>query len=188
LDLVGWRSFGTMLLDMYPKGPFENSTYEIGTDPFKIAPYFDTGNYSARKHPRYGNLWIQGGPRARAYFSEEPEKAPSLNKIPLVKWDRRFVYVNSTHMLLPRGLNQVYDEAGGERTSGCLLHAKFLDGFGEKAAEETERRQHYARGREYDAYHQRDQGGDGLWTEWSERFLGWRQLEALGLMSKGKWA
>lgn len=188
LDLAGLRAFGTMLLDMYPKGPLDALKYMPGTDPFDVARFFDAGNYVFRKNPKYGNLWIQGGPRARAYFAEEPEKAPSLNKIPLVKWDRRFTYVSSTHMLLPRGLNQVYDEAGGEKTSGCLLHAKFLDGFVEKAAEELERRQHFARGREYDAYYLKQQTDTGLWNEWSEQFVDWRQLEEIGLMSKGNWA
>lgn len=90
-------------------------------------------------------------------------------------------------MLLPRGLNNVYDEAGGEKASGCLLHAKFLDSFVEKAAEEVERREHFAGGREYEAYHQ-STAQAGLWSSWSERYLGWRQLEMLGLMSKGNWA
>jgi hypothetical protein len=32
----------------------------------------------------FGNLWIQGGPRARRFFADDPERAPALNKIPLV--------------------------------------------------------------------------------------------------------
>ncbi len=188
LDQSGIRSFGTLLLDMYPRGPLSDLKYCEGQDPFEIAPWFDAGNYTIDTNPKYGNLWIQGGPRARVYFEDEPEEAPSLNKIPLVRWDRKYTYVSSTHMLLPRGLNQVYDRAGGEKASGCLLHAKFLDSLIDKAAEEVERRQHFARGREYDAYYKRGQTGDGLWCNWSERLTGWRQLETLGLMSKGNWA
>ncbi len=188
LDQSGVRSFGTMLVDMYPRGPIADAEYQPGQDPFELAPWFDSGNYMLSKNPRYGNLWIQGGPRARVYFSDAPEKSPSLNKIPLVKWDRRYAYVSSTHMLLPRGLNLVYDEAGGEKISGCLLHAKFLDVLADKAAEEVERREHFAKGREYDAYHDRADDPNGLWCEWSERYIDWRQLELLGLMSKGNWA
>lgn len=91
-------------------------------------------------------------------------------------------------MLLPRGLNNVFDEAGGEKASGCLLHAKFLDTLVEKAAEEQDRREHFAGGREYDAYFEAEQTGTRLWSPWSERYIGWRQLEMLGLMSKGNWA
>ena len=188
LDQSGMRSFGTMLIDMYPKGALDAEAYVPGQNPFEIAPWFDAGNYMITKNAKYGNLWIQGGPRARAYFSDAPEEAPSLNKIPLVKWDRRYAFVNSTHMLLPRGLNQVYDDKGGEKISGVLLHAKFLDSFIEKAAEEVERRQHFARGREYDAYHVKGSDTHSLWCPWSERYLDWQQLEHLGLMSKGNWA
>ena len=91
------------------------------------------------------------------FFADLPERAPALNKIPLVKWDRDYAYVSSTHMLLPRGLNLVYDEWGGEKASGCLLHAKFLDTFAAKAEEEMERGQHYANSHEYRAYRAGDQ-------------------------------
>jgi hypothetical protein len=136
----------------------------------------------------YGNLWIQGGPRARTFFAEKPERAPALNKIPLVRWQKGFAYASSTHMLLPRGLNLVFDEWGGEKTSGVLLHAKFLSTFVEKAAEEMVRRQHYAASAEYKAYHDGLTKDPDLWTRWSERYINWRQLEILGLMSKGNWA
>ena len=188
LDQSGIRSFGTMLLDMYPDQSLNGIKYRDGQDPFELAEWFDPGNYMISRNPKYGNLWIQGGPRARVHFADTPEAAPSLNKIPLVRWDRRYAYVSSTHMLLPRGLNNVYDEAGGEKASGCLLHAKFLDSFVEKAAEEVQRREHFAGGREYEAYHQQSHGQSGLWSAWSERYAGWRQLEMLGLMSKGNWA
>lgn len=187
LDQSGLRSFGTMLLDMYPDRPLTGVRYRDGQDPFELAQWFDPGNYMISRNPKYGNLWIQGGPRARVYFADSPEEAPSLNKIPLVKWDRKYAYVSSTHMLLPRGLNNVYDAAGGEKASGCLMHAKFLDSFVTKAAEEVERREHFAGGREYAAYHQQAEDGPGLWSSWSEHFMGWRQIEMLGLMSKGNW-
>ena len=65
---------------------------------------------------------------------------------------RDYAYVSSTHMLLPRGLNLVYERPGGEKASGCLLHAKFLDTFAAKAEEELRRGQHYAESHEYRAY------------------------------------
>ena len=188
LDASSIKSFSAMLLDMYPKGPIGEHPYQEGQDPLEIAAWFDSGNYTLKRNKRFGNLWIQGGPRRRVFFRDAPEKAPALNKIPLVKWEKRYVYASSTHMLLPRGLNRVYDEAGGEKATGCLLHAKFLDTLEDKAAEEVTRRQHFARGREYDAYYRKDAGEDGLWTPHSERFDGWQRLETLGLMSKGNWA
>ena len=188
LDASSIRSFSAMLLDMYPKGPFDVVPYREGQDPFEVAPYFDSGNYVINRNKRYGNLWIQGGPRARMFFADLPERAPALNKIPLVKWHRDYAYASSTHMLLPRGLNQVYDEWGGEKASGCLLHAKFLDTFAVKAEEEMDRRQHYANSHEYRAYRAAVSTQPDLWCKWSEKYINWRQLEILGLMSKGNWA
>ncbi len=188
LDASSIRSFGAMLLDMYPKGTINAQPYQEGQDPFEIASWFDSANYMISRNHKFGNLWIQGGPRARAFFSTNPERAPALNKIPLVKWHRAYTYVSSTHSLLPRGLNLVYDEWGGEKASGVLLHAKFLDTFARKAAEELERKQHYAASHEYKAYHQHLKDNPDLWCKWSERYINWRQLEILGLMSKGNWA
>lgn len=188
LDASSIKSFGAMLLDMYPRGSIDEQPYQAGQNPMDIVSWFDSGNYVIQKNKIFGNLWIQGGPRARAFFSERPERAPALNKIPLVKWDRAYTYVSSTHMLLPRGLNLVYDEWGGEKASGCLLHAKFLDTFNEKSAEEIKRGQHYANSMEYRAYLKHLKENPELWCKWSEKYINWRQLEILGLMSKGNWA
>ncbi|RVT83399.1 glycosyltransferase family 2 protein [Rhodobacteraceae bacterium CCMM004] len=188
LDSSSIRSFGTMLLDMYPKGPLSAQPYRDGQDPLDIACWFDAGNYTISRNPTFRNLWIQGGPRARVFFPDRPARAPALNKIPLVKWDRSYTYISSTHTLLPRGLNLVYDEWGGEKTCGVLLHAKFLDTMAAKAAEELERRQHYANSAEYRAYAETLADSPDLWCRWSEKYINWRQLEILGLMSKGNWA
>jgi len=188
LDASSIRSFSAMLLDMYPKGPIDGFAYREGQDPFEIASWFDSGNYTISRNGRFGNLWIQGGPRARAFFRDRPERAPALNKVPLVRWQRHYAYVSSTHMLLPRGLNLVYDEWGGEKASGCLLHAKFLDSFAAKSEEELQRRQHYANSHEYRAYQAHLKTNPDLWCRWSEKYINWRQLEILGLMSKGNWA
>ncbi|QBY02038.1 glycosyltransferase family 2 protein [Rhodophyticola sp. CCM32] len=188
LDASSVKSFGTMLLDMYPKGPITLQPYHEGQNPFEIACWFDAGNYMINRNKQFGNLWIQGGPRARLFFPDKPERAPALNKIPLVKWNKYYTFASSTHMLLPRGLNLVYDEWGGEKTSGVLMHAKFLDTFSDKASEELDRRQHYANSHEYEAYYQGLNEDPNLWCKWSERYINWRQLEILGLMSKGNWA
>ncbi len=188
LDASSIKSFSAMLLDMYPKGRLDAHPYQQGQNPIEIAGWFDSGNYTMTRNRLFGNLWIQGGPRARVFFADQPENAPALNKVPLVKWDKRYAYVSSTHMLLPRGLNQVYDEWGGEKASGVLLHAKFLDTFTSKAAEELSRGQHYSASVEYKAYAESLKDDPDLWCKWSEKYINWRQLEILGLMSKGNWA
>ena len=69
-----------------------------------------------------------------------------------------------------------------------MLHAKFLNTLTHKAAEEMERGEHYAGGREYRAYHAHLQDRAVFWNRWSEKYINWRQLEILGLISKGNWA
>jgi hypothetical protein len=91
-------------------------------------------------------------------------------------------------MLLPRGLNLVYDEWGGEKASGCLLHAKFLTPWATRREEELKRgRALRGRARIPGLCRRPDERTD-LWCKWSEKYINWRQLEILGLMSKGNWA
>jgi hypothetical protein len=187
LERQGRHSFGALMLDMYPKGPVGAQPYSPGDDPFAVLCWFDGGNYTIRKQPRLQNLWVQGGVRARAFFGEAPRRAPTMQKIPLVKWHWRYVYVNSAHALLPRRLNRVYDETGGEMTSGVLLHSKFLHTIVEKSAEEKHRREHFANSRLYDSYYDALTRDPDLWCRGSTRLTGWRQLEAMGLMSRGGW-
>ncbi len=188
LDNSAIRSFSAMLIDVYPKGRIGEVPYQAGQNPLEIAHWFDSGNYTISRNPEYGNLWIQGGPRSRVFFADQPQRAPALNKIPLVKWHRRYAYASSTHALLPRGLNQVYEADGGEKASGALLHTKFLDTFTIKAQEELVRGQHYAGSTEYKAYAGKLSEQPELWCKWSEKYINWRQLEILGMMSKGNWA
>ena len=188
LDASSVKSFGTILLDLYPKSKIHIARYRDGQDPVKAAPYFDASNYFIERNAKYGNLWIQGGPRMRAFFPDRPRFAPALNKTPLVKWSRGNVYVSSTHSLLPRGLNLVYDEWGGEKACGCLLHTKFLEMFADKAKEEMKRKQHYAASREYRTYVNKLKSDLKLWTPQSIKYQNWQQLEQLGLMSRGNWA
>ena len=67
------------------------------------------------------NLWLQGGTRDRVFFADRPECAPTLNKLPLVSWRRRYVYVNSTHSMLPPRLNRPMTAPAtrGRRVSCC---------------------------------------------------------------------
>lgn len=186
LDSTGTPAFAAMMLDLYPAGPLSAQDWRPGGNPLEILRWFDAGNYSLKIQPRLGNLWIQGGPRARVFFADDPRRAPTLNKVPLVKWHWRYAYHNSTHTILPPRLNAVFDETG-ERTSGALLHTKFLPEIIEKSREEQQRRQHFADPSRYAGYYQGLIADPALHCAASKRFTGWRQLEALGLISRGGW-
>jgi Glycosyl transferase family 2 len=187
LDQQGRKAFGALTVDMYPEGPVSAGTVGPDDDPIAHLGWFDAGNYQVQVQPKMRNLWIQGGARARAFFASEPRKSPTLNKTPLVRWHWRYAYVNSTHALLPPSLNEVYATDGGELTSGVLLHTKFLPGITDRAAEEKARGEHFADGAQYGAYYDRLSANPVLHTQASTRYTGWRQMEALGLMSRGGW-
>ncbi|WP_374429252.1 glycosyltransferase family 2 protein [Tabrizicola sp.] len=191
--LTGWLqdqgrdSFGALTIDMYPLGSVSQGEVGPDDDPIRHLAWFDAGNYQVQVQPRMRNLWIQGGARARAFFATDPRRAPTLNKIPLVRWHWRHAYVNSTHSLLPPRLNEVYATDGGELTSGVLLHTKFLPGITERSAEEKERGEHFGNAAQYAAYYDHLTADPVLHTSASTRYIGWRQMEALGLMSRGGW-
>lgn len=181
-------AYPAMMLDLYPKGPLGQTCYRAGQDPTEVLDHFDGGNYTQRYQPKLKNLWIQGGPRARAFFRDAPRRAPTLGKVPLVKWHWRYAYLSSTHSLLPPTLNRaLYDTQGGEAPSGLLLHTKFLESIVAKSQEEKIRQEHFANSKLYDEYYSALMSAPTLWTEHSSKLTGWRQLEAKGLMSRGGW-
>lgn len=180
LEQEGWESFGAVMLDMYPKGPVNHAPK--GKTPLDSLRWLDPEGYRAQHHRIFDNLWIQGGPRDRLFFGAQPDRAPTLNKTPLVKWRRAYAYVTSTHQMLPRRLNRVFD-AG--RPTGVLLHTKFLPSIGEKSAEELERRQHFENSAHYEDYHAALIEGPDFWHAGSVEYEGPEQLLSVGLMSNG---
>ena len=192
-DLTGWLegqgypAMGATMLDMYPKGPPDAHSYSPGQDPAEILCWFDAHGYWAQRQPKLDTLWLQGGPRARCFFTEDPSRAPTLNKIPLIHWRRGYTLVNSTHSALPARLNHTFDEHGVEKVTGVLLHYKFLPGTAGRAREEKQRGEHFQAADRYAGYYDRLSENPDLWCPDSTRYEGWNQLVDLGLMSRGGW-
>ncbi len=46
LDASLIRAFGSMMVDMYPKGGIDKHPYKEGQDPVELACWFDSGNYT----------------------------------------------------------------------------------------------------------------------------------------------
>ncbi len=187
LDQNGSQSMGALLLDLYPKGKLDYVRYNPDQDPTQVLSWFDAGNYRSQTHRYYGNQWIQGGVRDRVFFGSEPERSPTLNKTPLVKWHWRYAYVSSTHQILPRHLHDTFDLESGQILSGALLHTKFLPIVTEKSAEELERKQHFENSTLYQDYHRSLMAGPNLWHEGSRPYRGPDDLIDAGLMCKGDW-
>ena len=188
LDSNGQRAFAAMMLELYPKGPLDTQAYAPGADPLEVLRWFDAGNYTLRHNPLLDCLLMQGGVRARHFFGATPNRAPTLTKLPLVKWDRRGVWVNSTHSALPRELNRVWTADGGMHASGALLHTKFLHLVVERSRVERARGEHFGNAQVFEDYYDAVMQAPDLWCAQSTRYHGWRQLERLGLISRGGWA
>lgn len=192
-DLTQWlddqrrAAFGALMLDMYPKGALNAAQYSAGQDPVEVLQWFDAGPYRMVRQQPLGNLWVQGGVRERLFFGDDPRRSPTLNKLPLVRWNRRYAYVNSAHSILPPALNTAYDGPGGDEPSGVLLHSKFLPEIVSKSAIEKTRQQHFHTPQDFDGYYDHLGRAPDLWHQGSVRFENWQQLEYLGLMGELRW-
>lgn len=186
LTAAGREALPCLMIDLYG-GPASEG------GPGGGGPWFDAGGLHARRQPRFGHMVVRGGPRGRLLFPGAPHRAPVLSKLPLVRWRRGYAYVDSTHHALPSALNRALDAldpAVGLRAkpagspTGVLLHGKLLPGLGARARRERDRGEH---GRS-PAYYEGLAGEPDLWWPGAQAFEGWRQLEALGLMTRGDWA
>jgi hypothetical protein len=185
MDAQDLPMLGAMMLDLYPKGPLGAQSYAPGQDPTQVLQWFDAGPYRQQVQPVMRNLWVQGGVRERVFFADQPQKSPTLNKIPLVKWNRRYAYVNSTHSILPARLNATF--AQNDAPSAVLLHTKFLPSIVDKSAEEKQRGEHFTKPAEFDHYYDGLIADPDLWCEASTPYHNWLQLVQIGLMRQGKW-
>lgn len=186
LDRQGIDGMGALMLDLYPRGPLGQADAPEGASLAERLPWFDAGPYRSRIAEPKGNRIVQGGVRERVFFAADPDRAPTLNKLPLIRWHWRYVYVNSTHSLLPGRLNDLYDGPGDSRLTGVLMHSKFLPEIVEKSAEELQRRQHFVEPELFVDYHHAITDTPTLWHSGSQRLTGWRQLVELGLMGTGE--
>ncbi len=187
LDRQGRIGFGALMLDLYPKGALDQCAYTPGQDPRDVLQWFDPSPYRVERQSPMGNLWVQGGARARIFHGDDLRRSPTLNKTPLVKWHRRYSYVNSTHSLLPRQLNYLYEGPDGQAPSGILLHTKFLPEIVSKSEIEKRRQQHFHTPVDFDDYYDRISAAPDLWYPGSVKLDNCAQLEALKLMHTPDW-
>lgn len=192
-DLTKWLDahnipiMAALMIDLYPDGCLSQISYQPGTDPIQILNWFDPDNYTWEKQSKFRNISIRGGVRKRYFFADAPEHAPHLHKIPLIKWRRSYAYASSTHLVLPRRLNNGFD-ARLNFPTGALLHTKFLDIALEKSREEKIRGEHFTYADRYEKYYDQIIADPDLWTEQSMRYEGWRQLQNIGLINGGNWS
>ncbi|MBT9383896.1 glycosyltransferase family 2 protein [Pseudooceanicola sp. CBS1P-1] len=183
LEARGQMVMGAFLLDLFPKGRLGLRTYQAGRDPLEVLTQFDPGPFRARRQAPMGNLWLQGGTRDRVFFADQPARAPTLNKLPFLRWDRRYAFVNSSHSILPPGLNAFYSGPGGPFFNGVLLHTKFLPDVLDRAREDLCRSQHFNSPDLYRDYYEAILKAPDLSCPDTLRFAGTGGLVRIGLIS-----
>ncbi len=210
LDREGAEALPCLMLDMYGAAPLGALEYMAGESFLAACPWFDPGPYwRTNPNAECPPQEIYGGVRQRVFYPQwqapsrrlrlsercydfanrlasirgnrtiqswRTKRPPNLAKVPLVRWRRGLRYLAVTHRITPVRLS-----AG----SGCLLHFKFLDNFGAKAAREAKRGEYFDGAREYKRYAavMADAPTLTLWHEGSVRFEGSEQLCRLGLMT-----
>ncbi|MDO5369664.1 glycosyltransferase family 2 protein [Paracoccus sp. (in: a-proteobacteria)] len=187
LDRRRVTALGALMVELYPKGPLRPPQPLDDAAALARMAWFDAGNYRTAIQSPLGNRWVQGGVRDRVFFRTRPHRAPTLNKLPLVRWRRGFAYVNSTHSALPARLNRAWDGPGDPRLSGAVLHTKFLPSIVEKSLSERTRGQHFNEPAAFDDYYAAIIRNPDLWAPDSHRLDGWESLVRAGLMSEGGW-
>ncbi|EPX87668.1 hypothetical protein ruthe_00374 [Rubellimicrobium thermophilum DSM 16684] len=121
-------------------------------------------------------------------MAHDPARAPVMSKTPFLRWRRGQVYVNSTHFLLPAAPNAVWEGwPAPDIVSGVLLHTKLLPDLIPRSAEERQRGEHFTDRAAHGPYYDRIAARPDFRHSGSCRYEGWRQLEALGLLSRGGW-
>jgi len=173
-----------VMLDAYSDRPMSAAVLGEGQSPFEVCPFIDRDGY-VQVSGWGGGTWVRGGPRLRALFADTPETAPAINKIPFIKWQRRYHYRKSMHDAYPVSLNRAHAR-GDVSVTGSLFHFKFVSQLQQKASEEMTRGEHYAGSREYQRYHD---APDTCYhdPDISVRYESPEQLIGLGLMSPGRW-
>lgn len=185
LEDQGQQSFGTLSVDLYPRGPLSQSGFKAGENPVDVLTHMDADPYRRTPQPDLGVDLYQGGVRDRIFFADAPRRAPTMNKLPLVRWHWRYAYRNSTHTVLPPRLNAALGES---QMTGALLHTKFLPSVLERSVEEKTRQQHFAKSEAHHAYFDALASDPVFWSEThSVRYMGWQQLVDLGLMCNADW-
>jgi len=146
LDREGSDSIFAILLDMYSRSSIAATAYRQGEALLDSSPFFDPGPYAILRDSLFPTFELRGGPRARAFWTPTtPFFSPTVSKVPLVKWQRGYRYVSSTHYMRPA-------PARLSGVTGALLHFKFLSDFHQRAESEAARGEHFAGAREYKLY------------------------------------
>jgi hypothetical protein len=115
-----------LVLEMYADDRASAVSLALDDNPLEVLPYFDPVGYACRGTGRLRSIPTQGGVQRRTLFADAPQNAPTLNRIPLVRWRWYFSYVAGTRLMVPGRLNTAHSTWHLNPTA-CLLRCALLD-------------------------------------------------------------
>jgi len=146
LDKFDHTAMLATMVDMYSAAPICETVHKQASSLLDTCPYFDPGPYDVYASPDFPFIKIRGGARRRCFWDSSTNgRPPALSKVPLIKWQRGYKYISSTHAMFPAP--QSIPEI-----CGALLHFKFLSDFHDRAKVESSREQLYANAIQYKEY------------------------------------
>jgi len=180
LEAKGAEGLFTMMIDMYSDRPFGRIGYRAGAPFAEAAPFFDRAPYRAIVMKAFPHRQIYGGVRERLFRQMRVPLAyaPTISKLPLLRWRRGRRFAMVTHALgEPVPLAPI---------CGALLHFKMFDDIVEKCRVETARGEHFQGAREYrllGTIIARSAGASFVDPAYSTRYRSPEDLVVQGLMS-----
>ncbi len=114
-----------IVVDAYGDGPASEMQLSDTVSPFEQLPYFDRFGYQTAAAEPLSVIPILGGVQRRYLYGDEPQRAPALNRIPLIKLNWDCYYLASTRMAVPALLNTPHS-AWHSTTTTCLLRYALL--------------------------------------------------------------
>jgi len=187
LDKIEQVSVFAPLIDMYPKGSINTANIQPGESPLNKADHYDSSGYQVFLG-KNNEIYLKGGPRLHHFCGLDLDKAPTLNKTPLIKWQANFLYMSSTHEAFPPFLNGLNPNQN-ESASGALLHFKFVSEIKEKAKRAIKSNNHYNNSEEYKTYLSQLEKNENLdlTNYFSKKYIDSSSLIQDGLIKTGYW-
>lgn len=174
-------------LDAYGDGPASDIAISDEISPPELLPYFDRFGYQTAAGVELNVIPILGGVQRRHLYGDEPQRAPALNRIPLLKLTWDCYYLASTRVVVPLRFNTPHSEWHSTTTT-CLLRYALLGGeMPLHIAKQAEPAQLYP-----DNVTPLFAGSEammsaGLKNQGSQRFTSSRDLLDCGLLNNGQW-
>lgn len=183
LTRCGIEKLDCLMIDMYSDKNADDNICEPGKNPLEVCDLFDTTGYVKYFEAATNTCWIKGGVRGRIFFAKDLSMGPALNKIPLVRWRRGYVFLKSAHQLWPFRLNSDAASANG-KISGALMHFKFISASSVNLVDPQILKQHTS---EYNTYINVAYKGSFLMKGNTYRFSSSCDFIASGLISGQDW-